>query len=156
MVHNFQNSCSTECHWTHVTQKSINVYANYKCHKINLSGAFGVFLSYVILSNHLLLAGVKNRNVIMTQRFHASPDQGNRDFFWLRIITVSIFSYISARYLGASLEFRRNSCGENYITKIECALWLAEKLAVNTGVTSRFSSVRALISQPQIWKMFWD
>ena len=52
---------------------------NYKCHKINLSGAFGVFLSYVILSNHLLLAGVKNRNVIITQRFHAAPDQANRD-----------------------------------------------------------------------------
>ena len=32
--------------------------------------------------NHLLLAGVNNRNVIKTQRFHAAPVQANRDLLW--------------------------------------------------------------------------
>ena len=31
--------------------------------------------------NHLLLAGVKNRNVIITQRFHAAPHQASPDLF---------------------------------------------------------------------------
>ena len=30
--------------------------------------------------NGLLLAGMNNRNVIITQRFHSTPDLGNRDF----------------------------------------------------------------------------
>ena len=74
----------------HTLHKRVSTYTQIMCHKINLSGAFGVFLSYVILSNHLLLAGVKNRNVIITKRismqqipmrtnFHAAPDQANRD-----------------------------------------------------------------------------
>ena len=45
--------------------------------------------------NHLLLARMNNRNVIITQRFHAAPV---RDFFlvhdWLHIWTVSTFPYI--------------------------------------------------------------
>ena len=157
-AYNFQNSCSTECHWTHVAQKSINIHANYKCHKINLSGASGVFLSYVILSNHLLLAGVKNRNVIITQRFHAAPDQANRDFFLTAYYNCRYFSLYKREVLGCLLGISpsgRNSCGGNYIAKIEWALWLAEKRAVNTSVTSRCFAVRALISQAQIWKMFW-
>ena len=28
--------------------------------------------------NHLLLAGMNNRNVIITQRFHSAPDLGKR------------------------------------------------------------------------------
>ena len=28
------------------------------------------------------IEGVKNRNVIITQRFHAVPDQANRHFSW--------------------------------------------------------------------------
>ena len=34
LVHNFQNSCSTEYHWTHVTQKSIEIWLYNKYHKI--------------------------------------------------------------------------------------------------------------------------
>ena len=68
------------------------------------------------------------------------------------------FSLYTREVLGCLLGISpsgQNSCGGNYITKIECALWLAEKRAVNTGVTSRFFAVRGLISQAQIWKMFW-
>ena len=32
--------------------------------------------------NHLFLAAANNRNVIITQRFHAAPVQANRDFSW--------------------------------------------------------------------------
>ena len=32
--------------------------------------------------NHLLLAGVNNRNNIITQRFHSVPVHANREFFW--------------------------------------------------------------------------
>ena len=45
-------------------------------HKINLSGLVRDFL-FVSHPNHLLLAGVNNRNVIITQRFHVAPDQAN-------------------------------------------------------------------------------
>ena len=34
LVHNFQNSCCTEYHWTHVTQKSIEIWLYNKCHEI--------------------------------------------------------------------------------------------------------------------------
>ena len=34
LVNNFQNSCSTENHWTHVTQKTIDLWLYNKCHKI--------------------------------------------------------------------------------------------------------------------------
>ena len=34
LVHNFQNNCSTEYHWTHVTQKSIEIWLYNKCHEI--------------------------------------------------------------------------------------------------------------------------
>ena len=160
MVHNFQNSCSTDCLWTHVTQKSINVYANYKCHEINLSGALGVFLSYVILSNHLLLAGVQNRNDIIDHypTIPCSPRSSKSRFFLTAYYNCKYFSLYTREVLGCLLGIspsRRNSCGGNYITKMECVLWLAEKHAVNTGVTSRCFAVRALISQAQIWKMFW-
>ena len=61
-----------------------------------LSGAFGDFLFYVILSIYLL-AGVDNRNVIITQRFHAAPDQANRDFFW------SLTAYCNCKYFSTFL-----------------------------------------------------
>ena len=41
---NFQNNCSTEYHWTHVTQNNIKVRMYNKSHKINLSGPFGHFV----------------------------------------------------------------------------------------------------------------
>ena len=51
-----------------------------KCHKIYLSGPFGIFCLYVI--HHFVLAGANNRNVIITYRFLAAPVRANRDFFW--------------------------------------------------------------------------
>ena len=51
---------------------------------------------YVILSIYLL-AGVDNRNVIITQRFHAAPDQANRDFFW------SLTAYCNCKYFSTFL-----------------------------------------------------
>ena len=59
-------------------------YFYYYCHKISLSDHFGNFLFYVILNRHLLLGGVNNRNVIITQIFYEALDQANRDFFLLR------------------------------------------------------------------------
>ena len=59
--------------------------------------------------NHLILAGVNNRNVMITQRFHATPVQANRDFswhYWLYISTVSTFHKILASYEIASSGFR--------------------------------------------------
>ena len=64
--------------------------------QIYLSGAFGDFLFYVILSIYLL-AGVDNRNVIITQRFHAATDQANRDFFW------SLTAYCNCKYFSTFL-----------------------------------------------------
>ena len=43
------------------------------CHKNNLSGPFGYFLFYVVLTISLILAGMNNRNVLITQQFHAAP-----------------------------------------------------------------------------------
>ena len=45
------------------------------------------------------IEGVNSRNVIITQQFHAAPDQANRDFlleYWLCISPVSTFQYIGA------------------------------------------------------------
>ena len=42
--------------------------------------------------NHILLAGMKNRNIIITPRFHAAPVQAIQDFFWYTdCTTVSTF-----------------------------------------------------------------
>ena len=57
LVHNFHwNNCSTECHWWHVTQKSVEVWLHNKCHKIYLSGPLGIFCLYVILTISYLRA----------------------------------------------------------------------------------------------------
>ena len=61
---------------------------NNKCHKIYLSGPFGVFCP----PNHLVLAGTNNRNVIITYRFLAAPVLANRDSSG--ILTV----YFSCKY----------------------------------------------------------
>lgn len=55
-VHIFQNSCSKEYHWTHVTYNIIEVS---KCHKINISCPFEHILFYVI---HFLLAACAQLN----------------------------------------------------------------------------------------------
>ena len=46
LAHNFQNNCSTECHL--ITRNE--VWMHNKCHKIYLSGPFGIFCPYVILT----------------------------------------------------------------------------------------------------------
>ena len=83
-----------------MTQKSIEVWQVWlynECYKVNLSDPFGAF-SVLRHPNHLLLARMNNRNVIITQRFHAAPVQASRDFLlvhdWLHISTVSTFPYI--------------------------------------------------------------
>ena len=56
-----------------------------QCHKIYLSGPFGIFC-FTSWPYDLLLAGANNRNAIITDRFLAVPVQANRDFFltyWL-------------------------------------------------------------------------
>ena len=60
--------------------------------QINPSGSFGDFPFRH--PNHLLLAGVKNRNVIITQRFHADPDQASRDLFWY----TNCYVYLNCKY----------------------------------------------------------
>ena len=64
LVHNFQNNCSTECHC--VTQKSIEVWLHNKCHKIYLSGPFGIFCLYVILTISYLRAQTKETSSLPT------------------------------------------------------------------------------------------
>ena len=56
LVHNFKNNCSTECHWWHIMQKSMEVWLYNKCHKIYLSGPFRIFCLYVILTISYLRA----------------------------------------------------------------------------------------------------
>ena len=46
-----------------------------------VSGPFGIFV--LRHPNHFELAGVNNRNVIITYRFLAAPVQINRDFFYI-------------------------------------------------------------------------
>ena len=51
LVHNFHwNNCSTECHWQHVTQKSVELWLHNECHKIYPSGPLGMFCLNVILT----------------------------------------------------------------------------------------------------------
>ena len=44
--------------------------------------------------NHFVLAGAKNRNVIITYRFLTAPVQANRDFFYIGCMTV----YFNCKY----------------------------------------------------------
>ena len=107
LVHNFQNNCSTECHC--VTQKSIEVWLHNKCHKIYLSGPFGIFGLYVILTISYLRA--------QTIKTSSLPTDSSRRLFkqieifsiltvWLYISTVSAFLNIRASYKSASSGFR--------------------------------------------------
>ena len=65
--------------------------------------------------NHLLFAGVNNRNVIIT---YAAPDQGSRDFFWHidGIFCTVCTSIFTRELLGCLLGIShsgRNPCGGN-------------------------------------------
>ena len=97
LVHNFQNNCSTECHC--VTQKSIEVWLHNKCHKIYLSGPFGIFCLYVILNISYLRAQTMETSSLLTD---------SRLFLahWLYISAVSTFLNIRASYWSASSGFR--------------------------------------------------
>ena len=60
--------------------------------------------SVLLNPNHILLAGVNNRNVIIIQRFYAAPDQANLDFFWrLYIFNCKYFSAYQCELLGCLL-----------------------------------------------------
>ena len=98
LVHNFQNS-STECHWQHVAQKSVEVRLHNKCHKIYLSGPFGIFCLYVTLTISYLRA--------QTIETSSLPTDSSRPLFkqikifqayWLYISTVGTFLNIRASY----------------------------------------------------------
>ena len=97
LVYNFQNNCSTECHCA--TQKSTEVWLHNKCHKIYLSGPFGIFCLYVILTISYLRA--------QTIETSSLPTDSSRPLFkqveiflayWLYISSVSTFLNIRVRY----------------------------------------------------------
>ena len=106
MVHSFQNNCSTECHWTHVTQKSIEVLLYNKCHKINLSGPFGHFLFHVILTISYLRAWTFETSSLPKDSLRA-PDQANCKYF-------SIYKSKLLRCLLGISPAGQNPCGGNY------------------------------------------
>ena len=62
------------------------------CHKIYLSGPFGILS--LRHPNHFVLAGANNRNIIITYRFLAAPVLANRDFFYIDCMTV----YFNCKY----------------------------------------------------------
>ena len=64
----------------HVMQKSTEVLLYQMSHNLRNRS----LLHFLSLRHpkQLLLVGANNRNVIITQRFHAAPVQANRDFFW--------------------------------------------------------------------------
>ena len=57
-----------------------------------VSGPFGIFV--LRHPNHFVLAGVNNRNVIITYQFLAAPVQANRDIFYIDFMTV----YFNCKY----------------------------------------------------------
>ena len=71
-------------------------------------------------SNHFVLAGANNRNVIITYRFLAAPVQANRDFFYIDCMTVyfncKYFPWYTRELLGCLLRISpsgRNPCRGN-------------------------------------------
>ena len=84
---------------------------NIKVSQNHPSGPFGDF--FVLRHpSHLLLVSVDNtRNVTITQRFRAAPDQESRDFSWYTdcIFQLQVHFYIYARATNiyTSSEFRR-------------------------------------------------
>ena len=103
MVHSFQNNCSKECHWTRVTQKSIEVLLYNKCHKINLSGPFGHFLFHVILTISYLRAWTFETSPLPKDSLRA-PDQANCKYF-------SIYKSKLLRCLPRISPAGQNPCG---------------------------------------------
>ena len=70
-------SCSTECHWLHVT-RCIEVWLYNKCTRSPKGVPSEIFYHvYVILT--IIHLGVNNRNVIITQRLHAATDAGKSE-----------------------------------------------------------------------------
>ena len=59
----------------------------------------GIFFVFFFHLNHLLFAGVNNRNVIITQSFHEAPDQPNR--------FLVIFCFIRLHFLVLSFSRSR-------------------------------------------------
>ena len=91
LVHNFQNNCSTECHC--VTQKSIEVWLHNACHKIYLSGPFGIFCLYVILTISYLRA--------QTIETSSLPTDSLRPLFkQIEIFSGILTVYINCKYFS--------------------------------------------------------
>ena len=82
LIHNFQNNCSTECHWWHVMQKSIEIWLHNKCHNIYLGGPFGIFCFHVILTISYLWAQTVETSSLST------------DSSWPLFKQIKIFFYI--------------------------------------------------------------
>ena len=116
LVHNFQNSCSTECHWTHITQKSIEVWLYdpvmyNKCHKINLSNPFGHFLFYIILTISCLRAWTIKTSLLPTNCMRPLIKQ-------IKVFSGILTAFFNCKYfvytselLGCLLEI--SPCGRN-------------------------------------------
>ena len=92
LVHNFQNNCSTEWHWLHVIQKSIEVWLHNKCHKIYLSGPFGIFCLYIILTISYLR--------VQTMETSSLPTDSLRPLFkQMKIFSGILTVYFNCKYL---------------------------------------------------------
>ena len=118
MVHSFQNNCSTECHWTHVTQKSIEVGLYNKRHKINLSGPFRHFLFHLILTISYLRGWTFETSSLPNDSLRTLIKQVE---IFLGILTAHFnckyFSKYKRKLLGCLLGIspsERNPCGGNY------------------------------------------
>ena len=87
-----------------------------------VSGPFGILcvLRHPI-SNHFVLAGANNRNVIITYRFLAAPVQANREFFlyWLYdcIFQLQVLTRELLECLLVISPSGRNPCGDNKKSK---------------------------------------
>ena len=89
LVHNFQNNCSTECHC--VTQKRIEVWLHDKCHKIYLSGPFGIFCLYVIQTISYLGAQTIETSSLPT-------DSSQPQFEQIEIFSSILTVYLNCKY----------------------------------------------------------
>ena len=139
-----------------------------KSHKINLSGSFGHFVWRY--PKHIILAGVNNRNVIITYRFLAPPVKANRDFL-SGVLTVYFncknFSTYTSELLGYLLGISPsgpNPCsGNNYYSfKIFLRFWIDTqphptivKLFKHTRAFNTYCSPRNSSRDNLFWDLSW-
>ena len=80
-IHSYTHRISSSFFWFITFKTAAPQNVTDKCHKIYLYAVPSGF-SVLRHPNHLLFAGANDKNVTITQRFHATHVKTNRDFSW--------------------------------------------------------------------------